>query len=324
MAPTGHITLGFSERSSCTLVLTGVLTLVWLPWTLPAFATVVTDRIVAVVNSEVIMMSELKSELAPEQARLRGRYQGEELQRRLQQIEYIGLSRMIERRLQIQQAKKHGHTVSDSEVDQAIAEMRRQGIQTDTLDSHERRQIKEQLILMKVVDREVRSLVMVSEAEFKRYYEQHQPRFLLPAEYRISQILIKSKAGESEADTRKRAMDLHTQAVNGADFAALVTLHSDGAEAGRGGSLGFVRQGELMTALERVIAGLGLGEISEPVQTAQGFHILRLDEKKPPQYRPFAEVKNEIQTIVFQQKTEDVFQDWLTGLKDKAYIEVKL
>ena len=290
---------------------------------LAAGAAHLADRIVAVVNSEVIMLSEIKAETTAEEKRLQERYRGPELQHRLQQAEYMTLTRMIERKLQMQLAKSKGMDVTDEELAQAARELQRQGEKVDITDPDDKRSLREQLTMMKVIDREVRSTVMVSETEMKRYYEQHRSRFSLPEEYRLSQILIRPRNGEQPAQTQAKAEAVHAALKQGADFADLALRHSDGAEATRGGSLGIIRQGELLPPIERAVAALQPGEIGEPVATTEGIHILRLDEKKPSQFRPFAEVKAEMQGVVFQQKSEDVYQLWMANLKNKAYIEVK-
>ena len=87
--------------------------------------------------------------------------------------------------------------------------------------------------------------------------------------------------------------------------------------------MGLVRQGELLPAIERGVATLVPGGISEVIESPEGLHIVRLDDKKPKQFRPFEEVRQEIQALVFQQKSEDMFQSWLADLKNKAYIEIK-
>ena len=78
-----------------------------------------------------------------------------------------------------------------------------------------------------------------------------------------------------------------------------------------------------MPAIERALAFLVPGGISGIIESSEGFHIIRMEKKKPKQFRPFEEVKFEIQRLVFQQKSEDVFQSWLVDLKNKAYIEIK-
>lgn len=283
----------------------------------------ITDRIIAVVNTELIMLSELKAEIASEERRLYDTYRGEELQRRLRQVQYMGLTRMIERKLQLQTAKTKGVEVADEEVQRAALELKRQGEKIDENNPEDKKTVKEQLLLMRVVDREVRSGVMVTESEIQRYYQSHQTRFLMPDEYRISQILIHRRARETDEETRQRAAAVFTALKQGADFAELAVKYSDGPESMRGGNIGFVRQGELLPQIERALSALEPGQITEMIETEDGWHIFRLDEKRPPQFRPFAEVKAEIQTLVYQQKTEDVYQVWLSDLKNKSFIEVK-
>ncbi|MBM4134431.1 MAG: hypothetical protein FJ245_11745 [Nitrospira sp.] len=288
-----------------------------------ADAAVLADRIVAVVNTELITLSELKAETEATDIRLRAQYHGADLERRIRQTELETLTRMIETKLQLQIAKTRGVDVTDEEVKSAIKEMKRQGEKIDESNPSVQRGIREQILLLKIVDREVRSNLMVAEIELQRYYMQHQSRFLLPDEYRISQILLVPRAGEDRAQVRARAQAAYAELKQGAEFAEMVLRYSDGPEATKGGALGFVRQGELLPPIERALATLEVGQIGEPVETPQGLHILRLDEKVPPGFRPFAEVRTEIQGLVYRQKNEDGFQAWLKELKNKAYIEVK-
>jgi peptidyl-prolyl cis-trans isomerase SurA len=294
-----------------------------LAWPHAQAAARVADRIVAVVNNELITLSELKTEIAAEEQRIHTQYRGAERQRRLQQVGYMGLTRMIERKLQMQVAKSKGVEISDAEVERAMRELQRQGEKVDESNPDDKKSIKEQLMLMRVVEREVRSGVMVSEQDMRRYYEGHQSRFSLPEEYRISQILIVTKSHETAEDAKARADSVSAALKQGGDFAELALKYSDGAESTRGGNLGFVRQGELLPPIERALATLKPGEVSDPIESTEGLHLIRLDEKKPSQFRPFAEVKAEIQSLVYQQKTEDIYQLWMADLKNKAFIEVK-
>lgn len=289
----------------------------------PAESGQMADRIVAVVNTEVIMLSELKSETEPEVQRLREQYRGAELDKRVHQAEYTTLTRIIERRLQVQMAASKGHEVTEAEVQQAIEEMKKQGDSIEEKDPLKRKAIKDQLTLMRFVEREIRGAVLVFDPEMRKYYETHQKRFSLPEEFRLSQILFLQRSTENAAEFRRRADKVHQALKAGADFGDMALEHSAGAEAGRRGNLGFVRQGELLPEIERAVADLQPGQFTEPIESPQGLHIIRLEEKKRPEYRPFAEVKSEIQAIVYQQKSEDFYQEWLGDLKNKAYIEIK-
>jgi parvulin-like peptidyl-prolyl isomerase len=109
----------------------------------------------------------------------------------------------------------------------------------------------------------------------------------------------------------------------GESFEDLALQYSDGPTASRGGRLGLVRQGELLPAIERGVGNLVLGGISDVIESPEGLHIVRLDDRKPKQFRPYEEVRQEIQALVYQQKSEDMFQAWLAHLKNKSYIEIK-
>jgi len=281
------------------------------------------DRIVAVVNSDLIMLSDVKREFEPEQARISRQHRGDELAQRLKMAEYMALTKMIERRLQLQEAKARKVVVSDQEVKQAVEHMKRQGETIDLSNPLHARNVRDQLTLLKVVDREVRSSVVVGDSEMKRYYQEHRDRFALPEEYTLSQILIQPRSSDGTADALAKARQIMDELKRGEKFEDLAMQYSDGPNASRGGRLGLVQQGELLPTIERAIAFLVPGGISDIIESSEGFHIIRVDEKKPKQFRPFEEVKFEIQELVFQQKSEDVFQSWLVDLKNKAYIEIK-
>jgi parvulin-like peptidyl-prolyl isomerase len=289
----------------------------------PALAAKVEDRIVAIVNSDLIMLSEVKRELAPERERIEKQYRGDELHRRLQMAEAMALTRMIERRLQLQEAKVRSVDVADQEVKAALKQLIQQGEKLDEKDPASMKSVRDQLTLLKVVDREVRSGVMVADPEMKRYYQEHRDRFALPEEYTLSQIFLKPRSADDVADLRAKAREIMSQLKQGESFEDLALHYSDDPTGSRGGRLGLVRQGELLPAIERGVANLVPGGISDVIESPIGLHIVRLDDKKPKAFRPYEEVRQEIQALVFQQKSEDMFQAWLLDLKNKAYIEIK-
>lgn len=289
----------------------------------PALAAKVEDRIVAIVNSDLIMLSEVKRELAPERERIEKHYRGDELSRHLQMAEGMALTRMIERRLQLQEAKVRNVDVGDQEVKLALKQLIQQGEKLDEKDPASMKSVRDQLTLLKVVDREVRSGVMVADPEMKRYYQEHRDRFALPEEYTLSQIFLKARTSDDLADLKPKAREIMTQLKKGESFEDLALQYSDDPTGSRGGRLGLVRQGELLPAIERGVSNLVPGGISDVIESPIGLHVVRLDDKKPKQFRPYEEVRQEIQALVFQQKSEDMFQAWLADLKNKAYIEIK-
>ncbi|MCP9446534.1 MAG: peptidyl-prolyl cis-trans isomerase [Nitrospira sp.] len=304
------------------------VTMTWLALGLSWLAPPVTsayleDRIVAIVNSDLIMLSDVKRECEPKLQQIKRHYQGEDLAQRVKTAESMALTKLIEQRLQLQEAKARGIDVSDMELAQAAEQLKLQGSAVDLADPRQRRSLREQMLLMRVVDREVRGAVMVGESEMKRYYQEHRERFAVPEEYLLSQILVRPRPADEASDALAKIRKAMDELKRGERFEDVALRYSEGPNALEGGRLGLVRQGELLPAIEQAIAPLVPGAVSEIIETVQGLHILRVDEKKPRQYRPFEEVKHEIQRLVFEQKAEERFQSWLAGLKNKAYIEIK-
>jgi parvulin-like peptidyl-prolyl isomerase len=300
------------------LLLLGPLVVVPLAWS------AVRDRIVAVINTEVITQTELEEEVNDVKSQARQRFTGSELERRLRQIDYMGINRMIERKLQIQIAKRRGIKVTDEEVKDAIARLRRLGESPNENDPKELASIKDQLTALRIINQQVRSSLMVSDEEMRRFYEQHQERFLLPPEVRISQILSALGPGSEMLQVREKAQRLYAVLRKGESFEELAAQYSEGPEARRGGSLGFVRLGDMLPQIQNAIQGLSPGQVSEPIASPLGMHIIRVDERKPAQYRPYEEVREDIRNAVFQLKSEDAYQAWIKDLKDQSYIEVRL
>ena len=302
----------------------GIIVIVWCLWTLPIgalYAQPITDGIAAIVNDEVITISELETELRDETIRLRARYDGKDLEQRLTQKEYDVLNRIIERKLQLQEAKAKGIGVSEEELDQAIEQLRQ--TQPTVAASTPRSRLREELILRRMLDFEVRRRIMVSPEETRSYYTKAQDEFMTPSRFHLRQILLRPQSGESTADVLARAKDIVQQLKDGADFAELAQKYSEGSESIMGGDLGFMRKDELHGPLSQALEGLHVGDVSRPVESELGIHILMLEKVIPGEPLPFEEVKDSIKNNLFQRKTRDIRGEWLSTLKDKAYIEIR-
>jgi parvulin-like peptidyl-prolyl isomerase len=290
---------------------------------LPAGAADIRDRIVAVVNTEVIALSELEEEVSEVTRQAQQRFRGAELDQRLRQIDYMGLNRMIERKLQLQIAKRRGIKISDEEVQDAVVRLKRVGETPNENDPREVKLIREQLTAMRLVNQQIRSGLIVSDEEVLRFYQQHKDRFMLPPEVRISQILIALNPGGEMLAIREKAQQVFALLKKGERFEELAARYSDGPEGRRGGSLGYIRPGDMLPQIQKAIAQLPPGSVTEPLASPVGMHIIRVDDRKPPQFRPYEEVKEDIRNVVYQLKTEEAYLEWIKEQKDKSYIEIR-
>lgn len=289
----------------------------------PAGAADIRDRIVAVVNTEIIALSELEEEVSEVTLQAQRRFRGAELDQRLRQIDFMGLNRMIERKLQLQIAKRRGIKISDEEVKDAVVRLRRVGETPNENDPRELGIIRDQLTAMRLVNQQIRSGLLVSDEEVLRFYQQHKDRFMLPPEVRISQILIALNPGGELLAVREKAQQVFALLKKGERFEELAAKYSDGPEGRRGGGLGYIRPGDMLPQIQKAIEQMAPGSVTEPLASPVGMHIIRVDDRKLPQFRPYEEVKEDIRNVVLQLKTEEAYLEWIKEQKDKSYIEIR-
>ncbi len=289
-----------------------------------ANGSVVVDRVVAVVNDEIITMSDLQREemLRKSDGKL---------------DERLLLEDMIDRKLQMAAAKRAGMDVTDKELADAVADiMKRNSLDSSqfeaalrkdglTLDQY-KTELREQMTLSRMFNKYVRSGIAVDEAEARAYYERNLASFTLPEEVRVRQIffpLPENATPDQVAAVKSRAQSVYERAKNGDDFNRLVRENSSGAASTQDGDLGFMQREHLMPEIEAAARNLKPGEMAGPLLCAGGFHIIRLEEVRTP-VKPFEKVKDEIVNTLYQQKVENTYRSWLQTLRSDSNIENRL
>ncbi len=140
---------------------------------------------------------------------------------------------------------------------------------------------------------------------------------------RARHILIKTNEIVSDADARNRLRLLRERIVNGEDFAQLARLHSDDLSAAKGGDLGWLSPGDTVPEFERAMDALKPGEVSEPIQSPFGWHLIQVLERRNQditQERRRFEARQAIRA----RKAEEAFEDWVRQIRDRAYVEYRL
>ena len=280
------------------------------------------DGIAVIVNAEIITVSEVQTELGDEIFRLKARYEGDEFKEHLDQKRYEILNRMIEHKLQLQEAKAQNISVSDEEVDQAWEQVRRNSTGFPPAAVQSKAVVREELMVRRVRDMEVRRGILVSPEEIRAYYEEQQQQFTSPGTHRIRQILLIPKLGETTETLKARAEVLMGQLAEGRSFEKLAEVFSDGSESVLGGDLGFVTKEELLAPLGKALDKLNPGEVSPLIETGIGIHILRLEENRPGVTQPFEKVKDAITNRLYQERLDKSYDTWMASLKNKAFIEI--
>jgi peptidyl-prolyl cis-trans isomerase SurA len=289
-----------------------------------ASGSVVVDRVVAVVNDEIITMSDL---------------QREEALKKLEAVrdDRLVLEDMIDRKLQMAAAKRAGVDVTDKELADAVADiikrnnmdmlqfgiaLAKEGL---TIEQY-RAELREQITLSRLFNKYVRSNVNVDEAEARAFYQNNPKVYSLPEEIRVRQIFLAmpdKATPEQAAAIREKAMSVYARANKGEDFIRLVREVSQGATASQDGDLGFMKRGDALPEIVEAARALKPGESSNPFLCAGGYNIIKLEEVRTP-VRPFEKVKDEIMKTLYEQKVENTYRSWLQALRGDSHIENRL
>jgi peptidyl-prolyl cis-trans isomerase SurA len=141
---------------------------------------------------------------------------------------------------------------------------------------------------------------------------------------RLRHILIRTSETVSEGEARRRLADLRARILSGAaDFAEMARANSDDATAARGGELDWVYAGDTVPEFERAFTDLKIGEISQPVRTPFGYHIIQVLERRSADVSPERK-RLQARQVLRERKSDEEYQEWLRQLRDKTYVEVRL
>lgn len=186
--------------------------------------------------------------------------------------------------------------------------------------------VKQRLSVIRLIEEAIGPSVSVSDAEIHDFYLANPDRFKSPEQIHTRHILIKV-APESDtatrAEARKRIDAILAEArQEGADFAALAKQHSEGPSAPGGGDLGFQPKGRLVAPFENAAFALQPGEISAPVETAFGYHIIKLEDRREGGLVPEEQAREQIRAYLARNKTQQAVQAHAAALREKADIEI--
>jgi len=298
----------------------------------------VVDRIVALVNGEIITLSELEQMGKPYYDQVSQTATAEDREEMMKKARLQVLGRLIESRLLEEEMKKRKIEVPERDVDATIQDVLKSSNLTEnemkkalaregmTLSTY-RQRVRDELGKMRLVTREIKTKIVIEDEVLREYYRKNPEKFTDPLEVKIQQIFFpvpQHASREETAAVERETRPILERARKGEDFAELARKFSKGPEAGEGGVLGYFKHRELMPELEEAGFKLRTGEVSDLIRSPAGFHILRVLERKGGEPRPFAEVQSKIREELSEAEAQKKFEQWMKELKSKAYIEIRL
>jgi peptidyl-prolyl cis-trans isomerase SurA len=297
----------------------------------------VVDRIVAIVNQEVITLSEVDKVIAP----LRGEIQIEnrlERDEKVRELRLKALDRLVEEKVLDYEAKKTGIKVTSKEVDVVIQDIKRRSnvTQEDLVNALTRegltyeqykKEIEKQIARQRLVQWSVKVEPKVDEKVLRAFYETHSAQYLTLESYHPAHILFavpKNATPEQVLEIRMRCQKVLDRIKNGENFGEMALLYSQDPSSREGGDLGVFKKGELLPPLEKAALALKVGQVSGVVRTEFGFHIIKLIDRKGGYPLPFEDVKEKIEADYMGTEFDKAMRQFISSVKQKSVIEIKM
>lgn len=299
-----------------------------------ADASYLLDRVVAVVNDEVITWSELyrsmETDAMPEVRKL----SEDERKKVFRENETVFLENLINVKLQLQEARNTGIRVTDAELKDAIDGIKNKyGMSEEkfmeslkaegfTIDEYKKR-LREQIMLSKIVNQQVRNKVLVNDQDIDAFIRDNSDFKASTERYHLRHIFFKKPGNPADRPkVEELAQSVYAKITGGGDFVSLAKEYSEDATRNNGGDLGFFEQENLTKEFSSALSQMKPGDVSKPLWTSAGLHIIKLEEKsakKSPE-----EIREKAKTTLSNKLFMERYNTWLKSLRERAFIDIRL
>jgi peptidyl-prolyl cis-trans isomerase SurA len=304
-------------------------------WLEPLFAAEVCNRVVAVVNNDVITLYELNNRMkemtgaTPEELMLKNEAMYRDARQKILEV-------LIDEKITQGKIKELRIQVSDRQVDNYLEKLKRDnqwtqedlvaGLEKEGLSYEKyRAKIKRDLERAQLIEHEVRSKIIIRDEAIQKYYEEHKGTFGVAEKVQLAGIFLMRKNLKSEEEMRelyRKAQDIAAKLKAGADFSQMAGTYSEGPGAKQGGDLGQFTVDHLEPGLKSMVEALPEGGISDPIVRPNGIQIIKVVKKQTGKIRSLEEVKDSVYGVLYQEEVNMRYQNWIKELRDNAYTRV--
>jgi peptidyl-prolyl cis-trans isomerase SurA len=294
----------------------------------------VVDGIAAVVNGEVITYSQVRALSAPEERLLRQQYTGQDLAKKLTELRQMALKDLIDRRLIIQAFKKESYEIPDHLVDQKVQEIIREAFGGDrntfvktleaqnyTLGEFKQKEM-EKFIVGAMRSKNVKTNQIISPVKIEDYYRKHREEFTSKEQIKLRMIMISGHKDTASAPAQKElAEEVLGKLVSGAEFEQIAQMYSEDSTKESGGDWGWIERKTLAEPLEKFAFNMPVGRISNIIDYAGNYYILKVEDKHGGSTKSLTEVRADIEKKLVEEEAKQIQDRWIASLREKAYIK---
>jgi len=294
----------------------------------------VVDGIAAIVNGEVITYSQVRSLSAPREKLLRSQLTGKDLESKLLELRQLALRDLVDRRLVIQAFKKESYQIPDHFVDQRMQEIIRESFGGDrntfvktleaqnyTLGEFKQKEM-ERMIVAAMRSHNVKTNSIVSPTKIEDYYRKHHEEFTTKEQIKLRMIMISGQKDTASAPAQKAlAEEVLGRLASGAEFDRTAQVYSEDSTRDNGGDWGWIERNTLAAPLEKFAFNMPVGRISNIIEYAGNYYILKVEDKHGGTTRSLAEARSDIEKKLLQVEAQGIQERWIATLRAKAYIK---
>src|SRR5437016_5069906 len=294
----------------------------------------VVDGIAAIVNGEVITYSQVRSLSAPREKLLRSQLTGKDLESKLLELRQLALRDLVDRRLVIQAFKKESYQIPDHFVDQRMQEIMRESFGGDrntfiktleaqnyTLGEFKEKEM-ERMIVAAMRSHNVKTNSIVSPTKIEDYYRKHHEEFTTKEQIKLRMIMISGQKDTASAPAQKAlAEEVLGRLASGAEFDRTAQVYSEDSTRDNGGDWGWIERNTLAAPLEKFAFNMPVGRISNIIDYAGNYYIIKVEDKRGGTTRSLAEAREDIEKRLIQEEAQGIQERWVAGLRAKAYIK---
>ncbi len=324
-------TLGFIILTS--ILMTGTI----LNASISSGNTEVVDRIVAIVNEDIISLKDLNEQMRPFIEKISVmKYPSEQERLMIYKVREEMLNQLIDQKLTDQEIIRYKITASDKEVDNAIERIKATNSYTDenlrealkregfTIEEY-RKRIKDHILRSTLVNREIKAKIVITREDIKAYYDKNLDAFGAAEKYHIEVIMIKVSENMDSLTLKhihKQMEDIQQNIKDGKSIDEVIRLFSNAPYKVLGGDLGSFDFSSLDPNIREAIKKMKPGQYSEIIETDQGYKIFRLINMVKTEARPLDELSEQIENKLYKDIVDQKFTAWLKELKARSYIKI--
>jgi peptidyl-prolyl cis-trans isomerase SurA len=298
------------------------------------------EEIVARVNNEIITRSELDKARATAEEDAKQECAGhctpEQLQVQVEDRQKNALRDLIDQSLLVQRGKDMGISV-EPEVIKRLDQIRVQNNFSSMEDLEKavssqglnwedfKDNIRKGILTQRVISQEVGSHITIGKEDVQKYYEEHKKEYVRPEQVGLREIVVNTEGKKDSElpDLKKKAETALKRVKDGEDFGEIAKRFSDGSTAKQGGFLGIYKRGELSKQLEDVVFAMKKNDLTDVMDTKQGYLVLQVLEHYDEGEQPLEKVENEITDHLYSERMEPKLREYLKTLREQSYVVIK-